>query len=134
MEIVVAYDVSTITAAGRRRLRRVAAACLAYGQRVQKSVFECVLTPSQLVQLEHRLVQLIDPSEDRLRIYQLREPRERFTRSTSSCDSRSTCRGWRTICSTSRALRAASLNSTVAPSTFGRLSPTRWKPARELGT
>ena len=74
------YDVSTSTAEGRRRLRRVADACLAYGQRVQKSVFECVLTPSQLLQLEDRLVQLIDPGQDRLRIYQLREPRERFTR------------------------------------------------------
>jgi CRISPR-associated protein Cas2 len=80
VQIVVAYDVSTNTATGRRRLRRVADACLAYGQRVQKSVFECSLTPSQLLQLEHWLLQLMDPAEDRLRIYQLREPRERFTR------------------------------------------------------
>ncbi len=46
MDILVAYDVRTDTTAGRRRLRKVGLACLAYGQRVQKSVFECSLTPS----------------------------------------------------------------------------------------
>lgn len=80
MEILVAYDVSTETAAGRRRLRRVADACLAYGQRVQFSVFECSLTAAQLAQLEHRLLRCIDPGEDRLRVYRLMEPRERHTR------------------------------------------------------
>jgi len=80
MEVVVAYDVSTETAAGRRRLRRVADSCQAYGQRVQKSVFECSLTPVQLLQLEQRLLRYIDQAEDRLRIYRLLEPREQFTR------------------------------------------------------
>ncbi len=80
MEVVVAYDVSTETAAGRRRLRRVADSCQAYGQRVQKSVFECSLTPVQLLQLEQRLLRYIDQTEDRLRIYRLLEPREQFTR------------------------------------------------------
>ncbi len=64
MEILVAYDVSTETAAGRRRLRQVANACLAYGQRVQKSVFECALTAQQLVSLEHRLAGIVDEEED----------------------------------------------------------------------
>lgn len=80
MEILVAYDVSTETPAGRRRLRLVADACLAYGQRVQYSVFECSLTDVQLAQLEHRLLRCINPREDRLRVYRLMEPRERHTR------------------------------------------------------
>lgn len=75
-----AYDVSTETAAGRRRLRHVANACLAYGQRVQKSVFECSLTPVQLERLEHRLTGIINVDEDSLRIYRLLEPRDRYQR------------------------------------------------------
>lgn len=78
VELLVAYDVATETAAGRRRLRRVAQICLGYGQRVQKSVFECTLTEMQLVQFTHRLLKHIDPKEDSLRIYRLREPRERY--------------------------------------------------------
>jgi CRISPR-associated protein Cas2 len=78
MELLVAYDVSTESPAGRRRLRRVADACQAYGQRVQKSVFECSLTETQLLQLEHRLLGIIDVAEDRLRLYRLLEPRERY--------------------------------------------------------
>lgn len=80
MEILVAYDVSTETTAGRRRLRRVAHLCEAYGQRVQKSVFECTLSASQLEQLVHRLEAEIAPAEDSLRVYRLREPRERYLR------------------------------------------------------
>lgn len=80
MEILVAYDVSTESAAGRRRLRHVANACLAYGQRVQKSVFECSLTPEQLERLDHRLTGIIKVDEDSLRIYRLLEPRERHQR------------------------------------------------------
>jgi CRISPR-associated protein Cas2 len=80
MEVLVAYDVSTETRAGQRRLRRVAKACEGYGQRVQKSVFECVLTEVQLERLVQRLVTEIDPAEDSLRIYRLVEPRERYVR------------------------------------------------------
>ena len=54
MMVVVSYDVNTESAAGRRRLRRVAKTCLDFGQRVQKSVFECVLTDAQLERLLHR--------------------------------------------------------------------------------
>lgn len=78
MEVLVAYDVSTETAAGRKRLRQVAHVCEAFGQRVQKSVFECVLNDIQLEQMKHRLANTIKESEDSLRIYRLREPRERF--------------------------------------------------------
>jgi len=70
--------VSTESAAGRRRLHRVAKVCEAYGQRVQKSVFECIVTPGQLEQLRHRLRKEIDEGEDSLRIYRLQEPRERY--------------------------------------------------------
>ena len=80
MEILVAYDVSTELPAGRRRLRKVAKICEGFGQRVQKSVFECVLSEMQLVQLEYRLRGAIDFETDSLRIYRLREPRARYVR------------------------------------------------------
>lgn len=78
MEIVVTYDVATETQAGRRRLRKVAEACLAYGQRVQFSVFECSLTEMQLEALRDRLRGIMDEQRDSLRIYRLPQPRERF--------------------------------------------------------
>ncbi len=81
MEILVTYDVATESPGGRRRLRRVAQVCLAFGQRVQKSVFECSVTDMQLEQLQVRLLQCIDTGEDNLRIYRLLEPRERHIRS-----------------------------------------------------
>lgn len=78
MEVLVTYDVSTDTAAGRRRLRRVAKVCEAYGQRVQKSVFECIVNAMELEQFMHRLRVEIEVGEDSLRVYRLREPRERY--------------------------------------------------------
>lgn len=80
MEILVAYDVSTETPAGRRRLRKVAQICLAFGQRVQNSVFECRVTEAQLEELEDRLLRVIVQEEDRLRIYRLPANREQFVR------------------------------------------------------
>ena len=80
MELLVAYDVATESPAGRRRLRQVAKICEGFGQRVQKSVFECLVTSAELTLLEHHLLKVIEPAEDSLRIYRLREPRERFTR------------------------------------------------------
>ena len=71
MLMLIAYDVSTATSAGRRRLRRVARACLDYGQRVQNSVFECEVDPAQWVMLKARLISEIDPSADSLRFYRL---------------------------------------------------------------
>lgn len=80
MELLVTYDVATDSVAGRRRLRRVAKICEGFGQRVQKSVFECIVNGAEVELLEHRLLDAIDPSEDSLRMYRLREPREHFTR------------------------------------------------------
>ena len=69
MEILVTYDVATDTKAGRKRLRRVATVCLAHGQRVQLSVFECRLNEGQFDGFEARLLEEINPAEDSLRIY-----------------------------------------------------------------
>lgn len=79
MDVLLAYDVATDTAAGRRRLRKVAQLCVAHGQRVQKSVFECDLTDGQLEELLYRLLAVINDGEDSLRVYRLREPRDRYT-------------------------------------------------------
>lgn len=79
MEVLIAYDVATDTPAGARRLRKVAQLCVAHGQRVQKSVFECSLTDAQLEELLFRLLAVIDDGKDSLRVYRLREPRERYT-------------------------------------------------------
>ena len=67
--ILVTYDVSTETSEGRRRLRRVAKVCKNYGQRVQKSVFECLVDPAQWTRLRQRLVDETKPDEDSLRFY-----------------------------------------------------------------
>ena len=71
MQVLITYDVSTVSEGGVRRLRRVAKACLDYGQRVQQSVFECLIDPAQLVILRTRLLDIIDPATDSLRIYNL---------------------------------------------------------------
>lgn len=71
--IIVCYDVSTETADGRRRLRKVAKACESVGQRVQKSVFECRLNQMQMEELERRLVGIMDVAHDCLRLYYLTE-------------------------------------------------------------
>lgn len=78
MQVLVAYDVVTETAAGRRRLRKVAQACKNYGQRVQKSVFECSVNQIQYETMLRNLLKCIDEKEDSLRIYRLKEPREQF--------------------------------------------------------
>lgn len=78
MDLLVAYDVNTETNKGKRRLRKVADVCLAYGQRVQKSVFECSLNEMQIISFKHRLLECIDEHEDSLRIYRLTHPRERY--------------------------------------------------------
>jgi CRISPR-associated protein Cas2 len=69
MLVLVSYDVSTKDAAGERRLRRVAKACEDYGQRVQYSVFECIVDPAQWTSLKLRLLDEFEPSEDSLRFY-----------------------------------------------------------------
>lgn len=69
MMVLVTYDVKTDSDGGERRLRRVAKACQDHGQRVQYSVFECLVDPAQWTQLRARLVAEIDPDHDSLRFY-----------------------------------------------------------------
>jgi CRISPR-associated protein Cas2 len=71
MFVVVSYDVSTTDPKGPRRLNRVAKACKDYGQRVQFSVFECIVDPAQWTVLKDRLVNEIDQEVDSLRFYYL---------------------------------------------------------------
>jgi CRISPR-associated protein Cas2 len=71
MMVLVTYDVETASSEGRRRLRMVAKVCQNYGQRVQNSVFECLVDPVQFKELQRRLGKEIDPSKDSLRYYLL---------------------------------------------------------------
>lgn len=71
MLVVVSYDVTTVDTAGRKRLRRVAKACESYGQRVQNSVFECLVDGATWTQLKHRLMDEADLEQDSLRFYYL---------------------------------------------------------------
>jgi CRISPR-associated protein Cas2 len=71
MLVLVCYDVSTESKAGRRRLRRVARVCESTGQRVQKSVFECQLDVAKFETLERELLAEIDPTMDCLRLYRI---------------------------------------------------------------
>lgn len=71
------YDISTVSSAGERRLRDIAKVCEGYGQRVQKSVFECRLELRELRLLVHDIKNVIDPSADRVAVYRLREPYQR---------------------------------------------------------
>ncbi len=70
-DYLICYDVNTEDLPGRRRLRHVAKACKAYGQRVQYSVFECTLNEMQYEKLRRRLFDIIDKAADSLRIYRL---------------------------------------------------------------
>ena len=69
MMVLVSYDVSTVDRRGQTRLRRVAKACLDFGQRVQNSVFECDIDPAQWTALRARLEDIVDPEQDSLRYY-----------------------------------------------------------------
>ena len=69
MMVLVSYDVSTVSPGGQNRLRKIAKCCLDYGQRVQNSVFECVVDPAQWTVLKDRLLQLMNPEKDSLRFY-----------------------------------------------------------------
>lgn len=71
MLVLITYDVSTETAAGRARLRKVAKVCVNYGTRVQNSVFECVLDAATRRLVQHKLEEIIDPEKDSLRFYNL---------------------------------------------------------------
>lgn len=69
MMVLITYDVCVTNENGPRRLRRVARACESKGQRVQNSVFECVVDPAQWVELKRRIEKEIDPTSDSLRYY-----------------------------------------------------------------
>ena len=69
MMVLITYDVSVTTDSGKARLRKVAKQCVNYGQRVQNSVFECLVDPTEFAELRHRLESIIDPETDSLRYY-----------------------------------------------------------------
>lgn len=77
MNILVTYDINTETKAGRRRLHKVAQTCKDFGQRVQFSVFECLVSDAQYEDLRAKLKKTINPSKDSVRIYKLRGDREK---------------------------------------------------------
>lgn len=71
MMVLVTYDVNTESDDGVKRLRKVAKVCVNYGQRVQNSVFECLLDPAEFAKLKHSLLGMIDMEKDSLRFYYL---------------------------------------------------------------
>lgn len=73
MLVLITYDVNTMTEGGRKRLRKVAKQCVNYGQRVQNSVFECVMDAAKSRQVKAKLLEIIDKDKDSLRFYYLGE-------------------------------------------------------------
>ncbi len=71
MLVLITYDVNTETEAGRKRLRQVAKQCVNYGQRVQNSVFECVMDAAKCREVKNKLEKIIDKDKDSLRFYYL---------------------------------------------------------------
>lgn len=71
MLVLITYDVNTEDTAGRKRLRQIAKLCVNYGQRVQCSVFECLLDSAQCKLLQSKLLTIMDPEKDSLRFYYL---------------------------------------------------------------
>lgn len=69
MMVLVTYDVETMSTTGEKRLRKVAKQCVNYGQRVQNSVFECIVDPAQFAELKYRLTEIIDKEKDSIRFY-----------------------------------------------------------------
>jgi len=71
MLVLITYDVNTETPQGRKRLHQVAKQCKNYGQRVQNSVFECIMDAAKCREVKHKLEQIIDKDKDSLRFYYL---------------------------------------------------------------
>ena len=71
MLVLVTYDVNTETQSGKRRLAKVAKVCVNYGQRVQNSVFECIVDAAEAREMKAKLEKLIDKDKDSLRFYNL---------------------------------------------------------------
>ena len=78
MLYILAYDVSTETRAGRKRLRKMAKICENYGQRVQKSVFEFQIEEKQFLRLKKEVLKLINKDKDAVRVYKIVEPKEEY--------------------------------------------------------
>ncbi|MDU6031664.1 MAG: CRISPR-associated endonuclease Cas2 [Peptoniphilus harei] len=86
MQVLITYDVETVTPAGKKRLRQVAKVCLDYGQRVQNSVFELNIYPADMVEIKSKLEKIIDPQKDSIRIYNLGKNWERRVESLGRDD------------------------------------------------
>lgn len=86
MQVLITYDVETVTPAGKKRLRQVAKVCLDYGQRVQNSVFELNIYPADMVEIKSKLEKIIDPKKDSIRIYNLGKNWERRVESLGRDD------------------------------------------------
>lgn len=71
MMVLVTYDVSTENSKGQSRLRKVARVCKDYGQRVQNSVFELIVTPAEMIEVKHKLEEIIDMEKDSIRYYHM---------------------------------------------------------------
>jgi len=69
MMVLITYDVNVTTPSGKSRLRKVAKQCVNHGQRVQNSVFECLVDPTQFAELRFRIENIIDPEFDSVRYY-----------------------------------------------------------------
>jgi len=69
MLVLITYDVNVTTESGKARLRKVAKQCVNSGQRVQNSVFECLVDPTQFAELKHRIESIINPETDSVRYY-----------------------------------------------------------------
>ncbi|MEF3317611.1 CRISPR-associated endonuclease Cas2 [Peptoniphilus grossensis] len=87
MQVLITYDVETVSSYGKRRLRQVAKVCLDYGQRVQNSVFELNIYPADLVLIKNKLEKIIDPKKDSIRIYNLGKNWERRVETLGRDDS-----------------------------------------------
>lgn len=73
MLVLITYDVNTEDSAGKKRLRKVAKECQNYGQRVQNSVFECIMDTAKAREVKEKILKLIDKDKDSLRFYYLGE-------------------------------------------------------------
>lgn len=87
MQVLITYDVETVSSDGKRRLRQVAKVCLDYGQRVQNSVFELNIYPADFVLIKNKLEKIIDPKKDSIRIYNLGKNWERRVETLGRDDS-----------------------------------------------
>ena len=87
MQVLITYDVETITSEGKKRLRQVSKVCVDYGQRVQNSVFELNIYQADLLEIKNKLIKISDPQKDSIRIYNLGKNWERRVETLGKDDS-----------------------------------------------